>query len=368
MNNWDNIIIGIQLAIIIQLLIVGVLNILQKNTEHVLLGIFCILIANSIIFYVNLTEIKQYKVLYFFIGGAKNVFYGPLLYLFLKSINQKGLKKVDFYHLLIPAIIYILSLYKYYFVSDLETKTFFTYLDLGTFSLLVLVYYIMGIREYKQNLQIKLKQQSKNRYLIFYYSTNGYLLISVTLLFGYYIFLDWGNNFYAFLSEYNHAKVHTYITIPVFLIFCFALFFYGLTELKFVKRFIPKQIIFEDLSISFNSTEIERKLDILLKEDKIFKDSNLTLGFLAHTSGVKQNIIRNYLKKIKDTTFTTYINSYRIADFKANLTKKEYQNYDLIGIALESGFKSRASFYRIFKEAEGMTPGDYKKSISNTSL
>lgn len=363
MYSWENIIIGLQLAIIIQLIAIGILNIFQRKTQYILLGVFCILIANLIIFYINLNELKQYKILYFFIGGSKNLFYGPLLFLYLKSINQKKMKKLVLFHLIFPGLIYIVSIIKYHFISDMDTKIVLTYIDLFSFSILVLVYYVLGIKEYRENLKLKLKEKSKNRYLLFYYTANGYLLISVFLLIGSYLFLDWGNNFYSFLSQYNTAVFHNYISIPIFLLFCISLIIYGLTELKWIKRLIPKQVIFEDKDMTFDNVNIEKQMTWLFEEEKVFKNPDLTLDFLSHKIGIKQNVIRHYLKKIKNTTFSNFINEYRIKDFKENLIKKEYQNYDLTGIALESGFKSRASFYRIFKGSQGMTPGDYKKDV-----
>ena len=48
----------------------------------------------------------------------------------------------------------------------------------------------------------------------------------------------------------------------------------------------------------------------------------------------------------------------RIADGEAG-------RFDLLSIAKNAGFASKASFYRIFKESEGMTPNQYAKKESN---
>ncbi|NER13636.1 AraC family transcriptional regulator [Leptobacterium flavescens] len=36
-----------------------------------------------------------------------------------------------------------------------------------------------------------------------------------------------------------------------------------------------------------------------------------------------------------------------------------------MGIAEEAGFKSKATFYRVFRKKEGMTPNEYLKSLEH---
>lgn len=365
MTSWEYIFTGIQLTIIIQLILVGFLNIYQKQTQYILLGFFCLLTANSIIFYTSVSELKQNTFLYFFIGGSKNQFYGPLLFLYLKSINTKRMSKQAMAHLILPLAFYLLSLYKYYYISEEYIEILLTYLDLITFCVFTILYFIFGLSEYKKNLKIKLKEKSKIRYLFFYYASNLYLLSSVIMLITYYIIFDWGNGFYNFISKYNSASIHDYVSIPFFLAFCLILIVYGFTELKWIKALIPNKVIFNEKELIYNSKDLEFQINLLIKNEHIYKDSNLNLDLFAQKAGIKQSIIRAFLKENKNKNFSDFINSYRIEHFKNSLMNENYKNYDIYGIAKESGFQSRASFYRAFKKNEGITPGEYKKSKKN---
>ncbi|NAS31100.1 helix-turn-helix domain-containing protein [Flavobacteriaceae bacterium R38] len=267
------------------------------------------------------------------------------------------------FHLSFPTVLYIVSMIKYYFVTNEDIKVILTYIDLLAFCLLILLYFVLGIKEYRENLKVRLKEKSKNRYLFFYYASNFYLLASVFLLIFYYFFFQRNHNFYNFLSSYNNASFHNYISIPIFLVFCLVLMIYGFTELRWIKRFIPNSVVFENKEILYDPVKLGKEINRLFEEEKIYKDAELTLDSLSQKIGVKQIEIREYLKRIRHTNFSDFINNYRIENFKSNLVKEKYLNYDLIGVAKESGFKSRASFYRIFKKAEGKTPGDYKKEI-----
>ena len=62
-----------------------------------------------------------------------------------------------------------------------------------------------------------------------------------------------------------------------------------------------------------------------------------------------------------------YINDYRITEFKSLVEQDEYSKYTLSALAELCGFSSRASFFRYFKKATGITPNEYIRSIDKTN-
>ena len=58
------------------------------------------------------------------------------------------------------------------------------------------------------------------------------------------------------------------------------------------------------------------------------------------------------------------MNNYRIDAFKNAIQKNQYKDYTIEAISNECGFKSKASFYRIFKSKMNMSPSEYKNSIT----
>ena len=42
---------------------------------------------------------------------------------------------------------------------------------------------------------------------------------------------------------------------------------------------------------------------------------------------------------------------------------KNYDHLDILGIANESGFSSKATFNRTFKKIEGITPKEYRNKV-----
>nr|WP_249067161.1 helix-turn-helix domain-containing protein [Halalkalibaculum roseum] len=67
------------------------------------------------------------------------------------------------------------------------------------------------------------------------------------------------------------------------------------------------------------------------------------------------HLINQYL----DTTFYNLMNTYRIDMFKEKVKKGELEQKTILALALESGFNSKATFNRVFKQNEGMTPSQY---------
>ena len=61
--------------------------------------------------------------------------------------------------------------------------------------------------------------------------------------------------------------------------------------------------------------------------------------------------------------FNDFINHYRIEDVKNKLKNGDHQHTTLLGIALESGFNSKATFNRAFKKSTDMTPKDYIEKL-----
>ena len=64
--------------------------------------------------------------------------------------------------------------------------------------------------------------------------------------------------------------------------------------------------------------------------------------------------VLDYLKLTHKASFIDYVNTLRIEAYKTRVKDEKYEHYDLVGLALECGFKSKSTFYRVFKQHEGI--------------
>lgn len=104
-------------------------------------------------------------------------------------------------------------------------------------------------------------------------------------------------------------------------------------------------------------------LQQFMLEKKPFLNPTLTLNQLAQDLDVPPYFLSQILNSELKYNFFDFVNNFRVEEFKKNLELKSNINYTLMAIALDSGFNSKASFNRIFKNKTGLTPSQYQKSI-----
>jgi putative ABC transport system permease protein len=97
-----------------------------------------------------------------------------------------------------------------------------------------------------------------------------------------------------------------------------------------------------------------------VRDGLYYQDPELSLSSLAEklelTTHELSRIINTSLKK----SFNDFINEYRVADVVQKMQDPAYDHLTLLGVAFESGFNSRTTFHRIFKQMTGKSPAEYK--------
>ena len=58
-------------------------------------------------------------------------------------------------------------------------------------------------------------------------------------------------------------------------------------------------------------------------------------------------------------SFYDLINDYRVETVKQKMRSSESRQFTLLALAFDSGFKSKTSFNRVFKQKTGMSPSQY---------
>jgi AraC-like DNA-binding protein len=96
-----------------------------------------------------------------------------------------------------------------------------------------------------------------------------------------------------------------------------------------------------------------------LENEKVFLNSELTLNMLASRLERSPALVSEAINKGFGIPFRQLVNNYRVEEVKQKLADEKFSHLSILGIALESGFNSEASFYRIFKAATGESPKNY---------
>ncbi|MEL7296331.1 MAG: AraC family transcriptional regulator [Pseudomonadota bacterium] len=90
-----------------------------------------------------------------------------------------------------------------------------------------------------------------------------------------------------------------------------------------------------------------------------FLESRLSIGEVASRLATNETYVSRAVNKGRGQTFNAFINSLRVTHAKTLLLAGEQP---LLQIAAASGFNSKATFNRVFRDSVGMTPTQFKRS------
>ncbi|GGF20672.1 helix-turn-helix domain-containing protein [Flavobacterium limi] len=297
---------------------------------------------------------------------------GPFLYLYTSALtNQDYNKKYNLFHF-VPFLIAILLLLPFFGLSSDEKIDIYKNEGKGYESLLLVVYIsviISGILYALLSLQ-KLSKHRKNITEQFSFTEKinlrwlSYLILGSGIIWVVVIFCD---------DPYIFSTVVIY------------LFFIGYFGIKQVGIFTNKPISenseTEALALETVSAEnqsekikyeksglsdselqsIHKKLNQLMQEEKLYKNSELTLAELAQKLNVHPNILSQVINSAEQKNFYDYINYQRVEEFKRIIAFSENQKFTLLSLAFECGFNSKTAFNRNFKKVTGRSPSEYLK-------
>jgi len=173
---------------------------------------------------------------------------------------------------------------------------------------------------------------------------------------------------YAFVDYFgyrNQLGIHVY--------YPFYIFFVAIIIWTAAAAFLKPQagIIVAPRAIKLStSTELKQKgawLTNLVKQNRYYLDPELSLTSLAEklelTTHELSRIINSSLKK----SFNDFVNEYRVQEVVRKMHGPDRDRLTLLGIAYESGFNSKTTFHRTFKQMTGKSPAEYKSELKKVS-
>ena len=110
--------------------------------------------------------------------------------------------------------------------------------------------------------------------------------------------------------------------------------------------------------------ELLNRLLLFMDDKKPYLDPELTLSSLAKDLMVSRSQLSQLINEGTGDNFYDFINKYRVEEVKRLMVDPQVKNYNLLGLAIEAGFKSKSTFNLIFKRFTGLTPTEYRKNLS----
>jgi len=363
-----NLISGLDFLALIQGLVFGIILII-KNTKarpSLLLGLFLIsfTIESLDVILEEIGVIDKYPELIFL---PFNFYFLslPLLYLYTKKLIQETSLK-DGIIILVPGLLeflitFILFLFpghdKLNILDSDFTQIFIEVYDYSSiiFSIYFTFLIFKLISKHKVNLNeyfsnLKWKQLKWMQYF------TGYILLQYSLIL-------------VFSFFPHHDDIFSVVCSITNLIIIYWVGISGLIQLRVEKTIETPQdnhakkedpVYPSILKISKSDNAFSYLLTFI-KENQTYKDHELTLDSLSQQSGISKRNLSQIINNKANTNFNRFINEFRVDEAKSLLLDPNYNRFNIQGIAFESGFKSKATFYAMFKQIVGMTPKQYQQ-------
>jgi AraC-like DNA-binding protein len=113
--------------------------------------------------------------------------------------------------------------------------------------------------------------------------------------------------------------------------------------------------------------QLMEQLNVLMKEQRVYLDSELSLPQLAEQLGCSVNHLSQAINAGFGMSFFDFINRLRVQDAIELLCVKQSEVPAILNVALAVGFNSTSTFYAAFKKSTGQTPAQYRKARASES-
>lgn len=277
--------------------------------------------------------------------------YGPLLFLYSKSLIYKSFQfKVSYFLHFTPFLIILISAA---FAFPLCSKVgVLLYVSLITY----IVFAIRGMISYRKVLE---KTQSLMSRVNLIWLQWTIIIFCIALLLDIIDQMAFSIDIYAGISS-----VHLTILLFVNWIFYKGLkqprLFMGITKLD-------EELFEESKTIASNKNpdkDEQQELELIKKimnENEAYTNEDLNLSELAKLINTSPRRLSYLINTFFNQTFMSFVNDFRIKRAMERLENPKDDAETIMEVMYEVGFNSKSSFNTLFKKQTGLTPSEYKR-------
>lgn len=366
----------------IQAIIFGLVFILngKKNKSLVILGFFLVIYVSTSIQWILNANIPSFFPQLKYLPIVFSYCIVPLFFIYIKSVIS-GANKKDFYHL-VPALLeFFLGLLffmfpsfgdRFYAESNKIVLLLFSILLPPIYNISYAIFAIRYIRKQQQLIPDFFTDIEKKRAnwliltcFIFIFDYSVELLSSIVLL-------STKLDLYMYLLE---------VVFSGFIVYWVSI--YGLTQKVLLiedivnKNSVAKNNLDAENLITGNENLVEKdkpnpetsenfeKIITFFVETKIYTNKEVNLFMVSGLLQIPYKELSRLINTYGQKNFNQFVNAFRIQEAKRLLDDADFDKFNFSGIAEAVGFNSRSSFFTNFKQIEGITPLEYKKSLGH---
>lgn len=330
-------------------------SLLNVTANKVLIGLLFAIIVVLIFFLFHINNLHLIPYSLYPLATACWFAIGPLFYLYTKACQTKRSFKLEKKHTLlftffmynILQIVLIILGIKFDFSLLFSNHIIYGYIWVLTYVVHSLVFIAASVY-----ITLNSKEEELNKLKFF-------LLALLITLFAFLvmILIQSNGDVYYGLSERALAAIFSAFII-----------YLGIKSIRDSSHFsasIGGKKYFNSLIDKQNSEALLERLNQAIKVHQPYLNKDLTLASLATISEIKENDLSQLFSQHMRSGFYDFIRDLRLKEVEKRLCDPKFKNLKIVAIAEESGFKSRALFYRAFKAKHGITPAEYVKKVAN---
>lgn len=115
--------------------------------------------------------------------------------------------------------------------------------------------------------------------------------------------------------------------------------------------------------LSEKTDEYHQQLIYLMEEKALYRDPEFNMDQLAEELKLSKGYLSQIINQKEGKNFFEFVNQYRVEDVKQKLSDVSYRHFSIIAIGREAGFKSKSSFYSVFKKQTGKSPSKFREKV-----
>ncbi len=305
---------------------------------------------------------------------------GPLIYFYIKSLTRPYFKfrKIDSLHFL-PALLYFIyrvSIFIYdaslpgfdniqngWFISKIHESYISPVLDIMIDLSRIIYLFLAGSLYVKYRKSIV--QYFSNTYNVELNWLRNFLIIYTALyIFGLFIQIT----DYSFFENYWKQRWWAFLAGSLTMVYVGMMSYFSdlskLYNLQAPKDSSTDENLDSETKDEGISKELKTRVASFMDTKKPYLNPEITLADLAKDLQLSSNQLSQIINTEFGKNFNEFINEYRVEIFKSKVKDESLQHLSLLGIALECGFNSKATFNRVFKKITHVSPSEYLKSIN----
>ncbi|MEM6343890.1 MAG: AraC family transcriptional regulator [Bacteroidota bacterium] len=189
------------------------------------------------------------------------------------------------------------------------------------------------------------------------------ILISLGLILAISLYSDLVQN----LSYTQYWTTHVLLAVMVYIV---SIVGYRQSE------HLPRQLAFEPEQFEELVPEVKeekevmpdlmlwkQKIQRLLGDEQIYLQPQLTLSDVAKQLETNTSVLSKVINLGFEMNFNDLINYWRVEAVKRKMEDPQFSHLTLVGIALECGFNSKATFNRAFRKFTDFSPREYMQQL-----